>query len=224
MATDPAHRVFLVHARQLHHAAVLAQRLGQPLKAVLVVHLHAPRVGGNAQKVGNKQQQRLRIGRPEIAIQRRKLILLCAARVKLPHVAHKNHLERRHQRGRLRAVQHFKDRRRGQVKIGQAKIPQLRRHKGLHHGGAAAVQQKNLVAGQHIAGPQLARSRRRGLNLGHKAARGRKSRAPAAPAVKAPASVSCARSQRRLIVRRSSGSRISCAGTAETSQENRALP
>ena len=51
----PAHGVFLVHARQLHHAAVLAQRLGQPLEAVLVVHLHAPRVGGDAQEVGDEQ-------------------------------------------------------------------------------------------------------------------------------------------------------------------------
>ena len=149
----PAHRVFLVHARQLHHAAVLAQRLGQPLKAVLVVHLHAPRVGGDAQEVGDKNQQRLRVGRAEIAVQRRKFVFLGAARVKLAHVAHKNHLERRHQRRRLRAVQHFEDRGSGQVEVGEAEIPQIRRHKGLEHGGAAAVQQKDLVAGQHVARP-----------------------------------------------------------------------
>ncbi len=106
----PAHRIFFVHARQFDHAAVFAQRLRQPLKAILVVHLHAPRVGGNAQKIGDKNQQRLRIGRLEIPVQRGKLILLRAPRVELPHIAHKNHLKRRHQRRRLRAIQHIKNR------------------------------------------------------------------------------------------------------------------
>ena len=175
----PAHRVFFVHARQLHHAAVLAQRLGQPLEAVLVVHLHAPRVGGDAQKVGDKDQQRLRVGRAEIAIQRRELVLLGAARVKLAHVAHKDHLERRHQRRRLRAVQHFEDRCSGQVEIGEAEIPQIRRHKGLEHGGAAAVQQKDLVAGQHVTGLERPAAGCGSLNLRHKAAHGAESRAPA---------------------------------------------
>ncbi len=161
----PAHGVFFVHARQLHHAAVLAQRFGQALEAVLVVHLHAARVGGDAQEVGDKQQQRLRIGRAEIAVERGKLFLLCAARVELAHVAHKDHLERRHQRRRLRAVEHFKDRGFGQVEIGEAEIAQIGRHKGLEHGGAAAVEQKNLVAGQHVSGPQLAFAGRGCLNL-----------------------------------------------------------
>ena len=105
----PAHGVFLAHARQLHHAAVLAQRFPQALKAVLVVHLHAPRVRRNAQEIGDEQEQRLRIGRFEITVQRREFFLLGAARVELPHVAHEDHLERSHQRGRLRAVQHFED-------------------------------------------------------------------------------------------------------------------
>ena len=88
---------------------MLAQRLSQPLEAILVVHLHAPRVGRDAQKVGNEQQQRLRIGRVKVAVERGKFIFLGAARVKLAHVAHEDHLEWRHQRRRLRAVQHFKD-------------------------------------------------------------------------------------------------------------------
>ena len=88
---------------------MLAQSFRQPLIAVLVVHLHAPRVRGDAKKVGDEEQQCLRIRRAEIAVQRRELVLLCAARVELAHIAHKDHLERRHQRRRLRAIQHFKD-------------------------------------------------------------------------------------------------------------------
>ncbi len=148
----PAHGVLVAHPRQFHHPAVLAQGFRQPLEAILVVHLHAPRVGGDAHEVGDKNQQRLGVGRAEITLQRRKLVLLCPARVKLAHIAHKNHLERRHQRGGLRAVQHFENRGSAQVQVGEAKIPEVRRHKGLQHGPPAAVQQEDLVARQHVAG------------------------------------------------------------------------
>ena len=93
----PSHGVFLAHARQLHHAAMRAERLGQALKPVLVVKLHAARVCGNPQKVGDEQQHRLRIRRFEVTVERGEFVLLGAPRVKLPHVANEDHLERSHQ-------------------------------------------------------------------------------------------------------------------------------
>ena len=175
----PAHRVFLVHAGQFHHAAMLAQRLGQALEAVLVVHLHPPRIGGDAQEIGDKNQERLRIRRVEVAAQSRELLLLGAAGVELTHVAHKNHLERRHQRRSPRPVQHFEDRGPGEIQVGEAEVPEIGRHKGLEHGAAAAVQQKGFVAGQHIAGLERPLAGRGSLDLRHKACHGGKSRAPA---------------------------------------------
>ena len=136
-------------------------------------------VGGDMDKVGDEDHQRLRIRRAEIALQRGELVLFGAARIELAHIADENHLEGRHQRGCLRAVQHLEDGGCGQVQVGEAKIPQIRRHKGLEHGGAAAVQKEDLVAGQHVARLERPFAGRRSLDLGHKAACGGKSCAPA---------------------------------------------
>ena len=176
---NPAHCVVLVHPRQFHHAAVLAQRLGQPLEAILVVHLHAPRVGRDAHKIGDKKKQRLRVGRLEIAVQRGKLVFLGAASVKLLHIADEDHLKRRHQRRSLRAVQHLEYRGRGKFEIRKTKIPQIRLYKCLENGRAAAVQKKCLVAGQHVAGLERPFTGSRGLDLRHKAAGRGESSAPA---------------------------------------------
>jgi hypothetical protein len=102
---------------------VLAQGFREALKTALIVHVHAATVGWDTQKVSNKNQQCLRIGRPKIAIQRRKLFLLGSPRIKLPHIAHKNDLKRRHERWGLCAVQHLEDRGSGEVKVRQAEIP-----------------------------------------------------------------------------------------------------
>ena len=124
----------------------------QAVEAVLVVHVHAAHVGGDAQKIGDEDQQSLRIGRAEVAVESGELVFLGAARIELAHVAHEDDLEGRHQRGRLRAVEHLEDGRRPQVEVGQTEVLQVRRNEGLHHGGAAAFLQKQLVPGQHIAG------------------------------------------------------------------------
>ena len=105
----PAHGVLFAHAGQLHHAAVLAQGLAEALEAVLVVHVHAAGVGGDAQEVGDEQQQRLGVGRAEVAVEGGELVLLCAAGVEVAHVAHKDDLERGHERGGLGAVEDFED-------------------------------------------------------------------------------------------------------------------
>ena len=129
-----------------------AQGLLQALEAVLVIHLHAARVVGDTQIIGYEDNQRLRIGRFEVAVQRCELVFFCAARVKLPNVAHKDYLEGRHERGSLRAVEHFKDAGGCEVEIGEAEISEVGGNKGLQDRGAAAVEQKYFVAGKHVPG------------------------------------------------------------------------
>lgn len=81
----PAHGVFFVDAGQLDHATVLAERLGQSFERVPVIQLHTARVERDADEVGNEQEQRLRIGRTEIAVARGELFpflrLVCGAGV-----------------------------------------------------------------------------------------------------------------------------------------------
>ncbi len=80
---------------------------------------------GDAQKIGNEHQQRLRVGRAEVAVERGELVLFCAAGVEIAHVAHKDHLERRHERGRLRAVEDFEDGGGCKIEIGEAEVSEL---------------------------------------------------------------------------------------------------
>ncbi len=108
---------------------------------------------GMRRKVRNENQQSLRIRRSEIAIQRSKLLFFRAACIELPHVAHEDHLKRRHQRRRLCAVEHLKDRSAIQVHVRQAEVSQVWRDKSLEHGSAAAIEQESLIARQHIARP-----------------------------------------------------------------------
>ncbi len=79
------------------------------------------------------------LGELEVPVQRGEFVLLGAAGVELPDVAHKDDLEGRHQRGRLCAVEHFEDGRTGQVKVGKTEVAQVRRSKRLQEGGAAAI-------------------------------------------------------------------------------------
>ena len=89
---------------------MLAQGFGQPLIAVLVVELHAARVGGDAQEIGDEQKQRLRIRRLEIAVERGEFIFLRAARIKLAHVADEDHLKGAISDGVCARSKYFKDR------------------------------------------------------------------------------------------------------------------
>ncbi len=51
---SPAHGVFVAHAGQLHHAAVLAEGFGQALEAILIVELHPARVRRDANEVSDE--------------------------------------------------------------------------------------------------------------------------------------------------------------------------
>ncbi len=120
---DPAQRIGLIDARQFHDAAPVAQRFADALVAVLVLHVHATRIGGDADVVGDEQDEALRIGRAEVFFDRGELVLLRAARVERLQSTHKEDLERRHQRRRARAVQHFEDVRLREVEVREAEVP-----------------------------------------------------------------------------------------------------
>jgi hypothetical protein len=65
---------------------------------------------GMRKKSATKINSACGFGERKYAVQRREFILLRAARVQLLHIADEKHLERRHQRRRLRPIQRFEDR------------------------------------------------------------------------------------------------------------------
>ena len=58
---NPANCFALLHARQFDDAAVLAHGFADALVAFLILHLHAANVGGNADVVGDEDDQRVGI-------------------------------------------------------------------------------------------------------------------------------------------------------------------
>ncbi len=179
---QPAHRVTLLHAHQLHHAAPIAQRLADALVAVLVLHVHAAQVGGQMQMIGNENQQRLRIRRAPVGIERGKLIFLRAARVERFYIAQKQHLKGRHQRRRLRAIERLEDARLRQVDLCQREIahggPGSCIDQRIQNRAAAALVEVCFIAEQHISGPQRA-AIARSLDLRDEAVRGGEAAQPA---------------------------------------------
>ncbi len=79
----------------------------------------------------------------------------------------------------MRAVQNFEERCPGQVEVGKAEIFQVRRNQGFYHGGATAILQKQLIAGQDVSGLERTAACRGALNLGDEAAYRGESRSPA---------------------------------------------
>src|SRR5882724_12267202 len=83
LVDDPAHAVGFFHARQFHNAAVFAQRFADALVAVLVLHLHAANVGGNADVIGDKDDHRVWVGIFHVGINGGEFVGVRAASVKL---------------------------------------------------------------------------------------------------------------------------------------------
>ena len=102
--------------------------------------------------IGNKHQQRVWIGILAVGLDGSDLFSIgarTAAKQSL-YPAHKEHLKRRHQRGRAGAVEHFIQRSLGQVELEQPKIARVGSDQMLKNGVAAALAKKRLVAHQHI--------------------------------------------------------------------------
>ena len=71
--------------------------------------------------VGDEDQQRLRIRRAAVGFQRGKFVLLRAAGVEMSSSCAENDLKRRHQRGRLRAIERLEDAGLGQIDLASEK-------------------------------------------------------------------------------------------------------
>ena len=59
----------------------------------------------------------------------------------------------------------------GQIEIAERKLAQRGVDQRVDHGAAAAFVEKDLIAGEHVAGPQRRGGRSGGLHLGHEAIR-----------------------------------------------------
>src|SRR5262249_14248621 len=80
---------------------------------------------------------------------------LRTARVELFQIADEQHLERGHERRRLRAVECFEDIRLGKINVREAEIAEVCRDKDVKHCTAAALVAKNLIADEDITRAQL---------------------------------------------------------------------
>ena len=154
---DPAHRFAFFHARQFDDAAVLAHGFADALVALFVLHLHAADVGGNADMVGNENDERVGIRILAIVFDGGKLFFVGPAAKKILHPAHEKHLKRRHQRGRAGTVENFGKIVFCEVEFEQTEVTQIGRNQVLEDGVAKALAEESFIANEHVGGTQLAR-------------------------------------------------------------------
>ncbi len=96
---------------------MVAEGFAEAFELGLVVHLHAAGIGGDAEVVGDEDDQRLRVRRAEVAVDFGELVFFGAAGVELFEIANEDDLEWSHERGRAGAVEDFKDGVLGQVQF-----------------------------------------------------------------------------------------------------------
>ena len=109
--------------------------------------------------IGDEEQQRLRVGRTKVVIDRGELVFLRAAAIQRLQAAKKEHLKRRHERWCLCQVERVED---GgfaaKLQVMQAKIAEVWWHKRSEYALAGALVQKAFAAEQDIAGPPVGRA------------------------------------------------------------------
>ena len=164
----PVHRVAFLHPRQLQHRAVLAQGLANALVALLVRHVHAAHIGGNADVVGDKHQHRVGIRIGEVLLDGRELFVVLAASVEVLHAANEEDLEGRHQRRRACAVENLAQVHLRQIHVVEAELANVLRHEVLQDGFPAFPAEERFIADKDVSRRQLAR-----LHVGHEAVRRR---------------------------------------------------
>ena len=136
----------------------VAERFADSVVAVLVLHVHAARVGGDADVVGDEEEQRLRIRRAEIGVDARQILLFSRRGCRALQIADEDDLEGRHEGRRLRAVERLEDADFREVEIGEAEVAEVwrdeawrgrpcgnarrgrrRRQRGRSRGGACSL-------------------------------------------------------------------------------------
>ena len=154
---NPADRFALFHARQFDDAAVLAHGFADALVAFFVLHLHAAHVGGNADVVGDKNDQRVGIRILAVVFDGREFFFVRSAAKKILHPAHEEDLKRRHQRRRAGAVKNFGQIVFGKIELEKTEVAQIGGNQMFQNGIAKALAKKCFVADKHICRAQLAR-------------------------------------------------------------------
>src|SRR5215467_14326509 len=164
LVCDPANCLAFLYAREFHDAAILAHGVADALVAIAVLHLHAAHVGGNADVVGNKNDDGVGIGIAAVLLDSGELFFVRSAPKKVLHATHEENLKRRHQRGSAGTIKNLGQIRFGQVEFEETKVPQFGRNEMLEDGIAEALAKERFIAHKHIGGTQFAR-----LQLVHEA-------------------------------------------------------
>src|SRR5262249_19285530 len=138
-------------------AAIRPHLFTDALIALLVLHVHAASVGGNADVVSNKNQHSIRVGIFAVLLDGVELVFVRAGSEESLHAFHKENLERSHQRWCTGTVEDFGKISLCQIKIKQAEVPQLGWNQMFKNGFATTLAEENFVADKYIRGTQLAR-------------------------------------------------------------------
>ncbi len=151
----PAHGITLFHARQLNHAAEFAQGFPDAFEALFILHIHAAHVGGNADVIGNEDQQRIRIRIFNVLLDSIEIFFVAAAAIEGFHPANEEHLKRGHEGGGTGAVKNFSHVGFRQIEVIEAEFTKVGGNKVLQDGIAAAAAKEGLIAHQDISRIQL---------------------------------------------------------------------
>ena len=151
---DPFDGVGLVDAGQLDEAAPVAEGLADLFVALLVLVVHLAQVGGDAEVVGDEEDEGLRVGRAEVGVDGGELFFFAAASVEGFEAADEEDLEGRHERWGLGAVEDLEDAGLGEVEVVEAEVAGVFGREGGEDGFAAAVVEEDLVADEDVAGAQ----------------------------------------------------------------------
>ena len=154
---NPADGFAFFHARQFHDAAVLAHGFADALVAFFILHLHAADVGGNADVVGDEDDERVGIRILAVVLDRGELFFVRTTAEEILHAAHEEDLKWRHQRRGAGAVENLRQIVFGEIEFEEAEVAQIDRDQVLENGVAKALAEEGFVAHEDVGRAQLAR-------------------------------------------------------------------
>ena len=105
--------------------------------------------------VGDKDQERVRVGILAVLLDSSQLLLIRSTGEKSFNAAYEEHLERRHQGGGAGTVEDFAQVGFGKIEVEQAEIAQIAGHQVLENGFAEALAKEDFIADENVGGPKL---------------------------------------------------------------------
>ena len=155
---DPLDGVVLVDAGEFDEAAPVAEGVADLFVALFVLVVHLAEVGGDAEVVGDEDEEGGGVGGAEVGIDRGKFFFFGAAAVEGFQVANEEDLEGRHEGWGLGAVEDVEDGGVGEVEVVEAEVAGVGGREGGEDGAAAAVVEEDLVAEEDVAGTDAGRA------------------------------------------------------------------